>query len=60
MKNVTISRKRQSREYMSNPHTNKELDSRLNESNCTFYDYDIEIRDIGYGYGQIVLKREHG
>ncbi|WP_312045092.1 hypothetical protein [Anaerotignum sp.] len=56
MKRVTISSKRQTREYISNQHQENDLHSRMVKSKCIDYRNNSEIIELGNGYSKIIAK----
>ena len=57
MKKIVVSKQRQSREYLSNPHSNKSLSERQNKSGCISYTKDVKYKDLGNGYSKIISKK---
>ena len=57
MKKISVSTKRQSREYMANPHANSSLKARQKKSKWVSYKESAIIDNIGNGYCIIRKKR---
>lgn len=58
MKKIVVSKPRQSREHLSNPHANESLRKRQNKSGCITYSKKTTFKDLGNGYSKIIPKRK--
>lgn len=58
MKKIVVSKQRQSREHLSNPHTNESLNKRQKKSGCIAYSKKSTFEDLGNGYSRIIPTKK--